>query len=149
MKVLQNGRLLRFSKRTDCWFVFSWSIYNQIALFIRCIQSSSVQGYDNIHIMGGHHQLRGVSGRKPKLSEWDCCTLKRIMSVNHRSTAAGVTAELHIHLEDRFHRNSLTGFTNGRAAITKPLITDNSTKRWKRWCDDHKTWPSDDWKYII
>jgi len=24
-----------------------------------------------------------------------------------------------------------------------------TTKRWKRWCDDHKTWPSDDWKYII
>ena len=34
------------------------------------------------------------------------------------------------------------------AAIAKPLITDNSTKRWKRSCDDHKTWPSDDWKHI-
>jgi len=30
------------------------------------------------------------------------------VSVNHRSTAAMVTAELNIHLEDRFHKNSLT-----------------------------------------
>jgi len=40
------------------------------------------------------------SGRKPKPSERDRCTLKRIVSVNHSSTAAKVTAELNIHLED-------------------------------------------------
>jgi len=49
MKVLQNGRLLRFSKRTDCWCMFSWSICNQNGHFIRCIQSSIFQGYDDIH----------------------------------------------------------------------------------------------------
>ena len=32
------------------------------------------------------------SGRKPKLSERDCCTLKRIVLINHRSTAAKVTS---------------------------------------------------------
>jgi len=47
------------------------------------------------------------SGRKPKLSEMDCRTLKGIVSINHRSTAAKVTAELHIHLEDLFHKNNL------------------------------------------
>jgi len=46
------------------------------------------------------------SGQKPKLNERDCRTLKRIVSINHRSTAAKVTAELNVHL-DRFHKNSL------------------------------------------
>lgn len=48
------------------------------------------------------------SGRKPKLSERDCRTLKRIVSKYHRTTVAKVTAELNIHLEDHFHKNSLT-----------------------------------------
>ena len=40
------------------------------------------------------------SAQKPNLREWDCHTLKRIVSINHRSTAAKVTAALNIHLED-------------------------------------------------
>ena len=48
------------------------------------------------------------AGRKPKLSEMDCRTLKRIVSINVRSTAAKVTAKLNIRLEDCFHKNSLT-----------------------------------------
>ena len=38
------------------------------------------------------------SGRKQKLTERDCHML-RIVSINHRSTAAKVTAELNIHLK--------------------------------------------------
>ena len=49
------------------------------------------------------------SGRKANLRERDCCTLKRIVSINHRSTAAKVTAKLNIRLEERFNKNSLTG----------------------------------------
>ena len=49
MKVLQNGRLLRYSKRSFCWCTFSWSICNQNGHFIRCIQSSSFQGFDDIY----------------------------------------------------------------------------------------------------
>jgi len=41
------------------------------------------------------------SGRKSKLSERDRRTLKRTVSKNHRPSAAQVTAELNIHLEDR------------------------------------------------
>jgi len=63
------------------------------------------------------------------------------VSITHKSTPAKVTAELHIHLDDD------ESFTN--AEIAKPLITENNTKRWKRWCNYHKTWPSDDWKYVI
>jgi len=48
------------------------------------------------------------SGQKPKLSERVCHMLKRIVSLNQRSTAAKVTVKLNIHLEDRFHKNSLT-----------------------------------------
>jgi len=49
MKVLQNRRLVRFSERVDCWCAFSQSICNQSGQFIRCIQSSSLQGYYGIH----------------------------------------------------------------------------------------------------
>ena len=60
MEVLHNGRLLRFSKRKDCWCAFSWSICNQNGCFIKCTQNSGFQGYDDVHIVGGHHQLRGI-----------------------------------------------------------------------------------------
>ena len=43
MKVLQNGRLVRFWRRTNYWCAFSWSICNQIGQFIRCIQRSCLK----------------------------------------------------------------------------------------------------------
>lgn len=46
------------------------------------------------------------SGQKPKISERDCCTLQRIVSNNHRTIGARLTAELIIHLADHFHKNS-------------------------------------------
>ena len=90
---------------------------------------------------------------KPKLSERDCRTLKRIVCINHRSTAAKVTAELHIHFENHFYKKAVwrelhKSNIHDTAAIAKPLIIENGTRRWRKWCDDHKTWPSDDWKYI-
>ena len=39
------------------------------------------------------------SGQEPKLNEMDHRTLKRIVSINHRSTTAEVTADINIHLE--------------------------------------------------
>jgi len=39
------------------------------------------------------------NGRKQKLIERDRGTLKRILTINHRSTAAKVTPELNIHLK--------------------------------------------------
>ena len=38
------------------------------------------------------------SGQKPKLSEMDRHTLKKIVSINYITAAAKVTAELNIHL---------------------------------------------------
>jgi transposase len=49
------------------------------------------------------------SHQKPELNERDHHTLKRIVTISHRSTAAKLTAELSVQLEDRFHKNSLMG----------------------------------------
>jgi len=49
------------------------------------------------------------TGRKPKLSERYRRILKEIVSKNHRTAAAKLTAEINIHLEDRFHKNIPTG----------------------------------------
>jgi hypothetical protein len=144
MKVLQNGRLSGISKGTDCGCAFSWSICNKNGHFIRCIQSSSFQGYDDIH------QLRGsVAENQNELKEtavhWRGLCPKKL-----HTTAAKVTSELEIHLEDPVYtkivrRELRKSNIHGRAAIVTPLTTENNAKRRKRWCDDHKTWTSDDW----
>jgi hypothetical protein len=76
--------------------------------------------------------------------------LRRIVSKNHR-TAAQVTGEVNIHLEDpvftktvwrELHKSSI----HGRAAIAKPLLTESNAQIRKRWRHYHKTWTSDNWK---
>jgi transposase len=84
------------------------------------------------------------SGRKSKLTERDRRTLRRtFFPKNHRTTAAHVTAELNIHLEDpvstktvrrELHESNI----HCRAAIAKPLITDCNAQMRKRWCHDIK-----------
>jgi transposase len=44
--------------------------------------------------------MKRNSGQKSILTERDCCTMRRIVSKNHSTTAAQVTAEVNIHLED-------------------------------------------------
>ena len=98
----------------------------------------------------GRHQLRG----KPKPSERDRRTMKRILSNNHRTTAAGVTGELIIHREDsvstttvgrKLHKSNI----QGTATTAKRLVTENNAKRSKRRSDNHKTWTADDLKNVI
>ena len=76
-QIFKEGRLF------GC--AFSWSICNQDAHFIRCMQSSSFQGYDDKHKSWEDISARRNSGRKPKLSERDRCTLKRIVSIVYKS----------------------------------------------------------------
>jgi len=38
---------------------------------------------------------------------WRTSSVKRNVSINHRSSAAKVAAELNIHLEDHFHKKGL------------------------------------------
>jgi hypothetical protein len=75
------------------------------------------------------------------------------VSKKSHTTAAKVTPKLDIHLEDpvstkivrrELHKSDI----HCTAAIATPLTTENAKSR-KRWCDDHKTWTSDDWKYVI
>ena len=75
------------------------------------------------HIMGELHQLREVSGRKPKLSEWDHRMLKKIVQgMDHRNTAAKVTAELNIHLEDFPQKQTDKSFTNPTSVVELQLL---------------------------
>jgi hypothetical protein len=72
-------------------------------------------------------------------------TLRRTVAKNHTTTAAQVTADLNIHLEDtvstktdlrELHKSNI----RGRAAITKPLVTEGNAPTYKQWCHDNKTW---------
>jgi hypothetical protein len=44
------------------------------------------------------------------------------VSINHRSTAAKVTAEINIHLEDHFHKKSDESFTNPASMVELQLL---------------------------
>jgi transposase len=88
---------------------------------------------------------KGNSGRKSTLRERDHRTFRRIVSKNHTTTAALVTAELNIHHEDlastkslrhKFHKSNI----HGRTAFAIPLITEIKTQMRKRWCHDLKSW---------
>jgi hypothetical protein len=91
------------------------------------------------------------SGRKSTLTGRDRRTLKTTVSKNHTTTAAQVTAELNVHLEDpvftetvrrELHKSNI----HGRAAIAKHLITESNAQTRKRWCHDHQTLASHNWK---
>ena len=82
MTVVQNGRLVRSSKRTGCWCVFSCSaasVAKMATLFsvYRAAVSKDVTAHTN---HGKTSSARRNSGQKPKLSVRDCHTLKRIVS---------------------------------------------------------------------
>ena len=76
------------------------------------------------------------SGRKPKLSERDSRILNTTVSKNHRTTAAKVTAELNINLEDPAStttvRQELQVYNIHRiTANANPLISENNAGRRK------------------
>jgi len=79
--------------------------------------------------------------------------MKMTVSKNHRTTASNVQAELNIHFEDpvstKTVHQQLHKFTiHSTAATPTPLINENTKSR-KRQCDDHNTWTSDVWKYVV
>ena len=148
------GDLSDFSKRKDCWCVFSRSICNQDGHCIRCTQNTSFQGFDGIHRSWENIISYGEQRLKTKAKCKGSPFIQTIMSKNHRTIAAKVTPELNIHLEDpvstkmvrwQLRKSSI----HSRAASVKLLITANSAKRQRGQCDDHKTWKSDDQKYVI
>jgi hypothetical protein len=77
--------------------------------------------------------------------------LRRTVSKSHRHSAAEVTTELNIRLEQpvssktawrELHKSNI----HGRAATAKPLITKSNAQMRKRSRHNHKTWTSDNWK---
>ena len=153
-KVLQNVRLVGFSKRTNWWCAFSCSICNKTTTLLG-VSRTAVSKIVTAHTNQGKTSLaERNSGRKPKLGERDGRTLKGTVSKNYRTTTVKVTAEFNIRVEDpgytkpvwqELHKSSI----HSTAAISKPLIAENNAKRRKRWCDGHKIWTSDDLKYAI
>jgi hypothetical protein len=90
---------------------------------LRATVSKVMLAYTN---HGKTTSAKSNSGRKSTLTERDRRTIRGIVSKNHRTTAAQVTTELNIHLEDLFsqklpdelHKSNI----HGRAAIAKPLL---------------------------
>jgi hypothetical protein len=71
------------------------------------------------------------------MTERDRRTLRKTVSKNHTTTAAQMTAELNIHLEDsasikivrdELHKSNI----HGRAATAKPLIIESNAQMRKR-----------------
>jgi predicted transcriptional regulator len=117
MKVLQNGRLVRFSER-----LAGASVTKRATLLGVSTAAVSIvmTAYTN------HRKTSSAtktSGRKPKLTERNRRTMKRIMSKHDRTTTAKVTPELIIHLVDSVRREIHKSNIHGRTAISKPLIT--------------------------
>jgi hypothetical protein len=66
--------------------------------------------------MGRQQQQRGIVGEKSTFTGRDHHTLRAIVSKNHRTTAAQVTAELNIYLDDPVSTKTDVNF------IRKPTI---------------------------
>jgi transposase len=96
VKVLQNGRLVRFSRRADCARLAGISVTKLATLLgvSRTAVSKVVTVYTN---HGKTSSAKKNSGQKSKLSERDHHTLKMIVPKNNITTAAKVTAELKNH----------------------------------------------------
>ena len=154
VEVLQNGRLVRLSERTDCWCTFSCSICNQTATSSAISRAAIRKVMTEYTDDGKISSAERNCGRQPKLGARDRCILKRIVSKHHRTAAAKVTAELNIHHEDadstktvrrELHKSNI----HDTVGTAKPLIIENNTRTRNRWCDNHKTRTSDDWQYVL
>jgi hypothetical protein len=113
----------------------------------KVILSKVISAYTNC----GKTSAKRNSERKSTLTERDLRALRRIVSKNHRATAAQVKAELNNHFADpvstktvrrELHKSNI----HGRVAIAKPLMTESNAQMRKPWSHDHKTWTSDKWK---
>ena len=97
----------------------------------RAAVSKVITAYTN---HGKTSSAKGNSDQKPKLSERVHHTLKRIVCKTHRTTAANMTVELSVHLEDPVSTQAFDeSFTNltlyGRPSVAKLLITGNNAER--------------------
>jgi len=88
-----------------------------------CVSRAAIAKVMTVYTNHGNtSSAKRNSGQKTKLSERDHCTLKRIVSNNHRTSAAKVTAELNIHLEDFVSTKPERSFTNPISIVQVQLL---------------------------
>jgi len=78
----------------------NWSICNHNSHLLSVSRAAVSKVMTAYTTHGKTSSAKKNGGQKPKLSERDCSTLKRIVSNNQRTIVAEMTAELSIHLED-------------------------------------------------
>ena len=129
------GCFIRFSKRTDCWY--SRLAGESVTKAVTSLVVSRATIPTVIAVCTNHGKTSSAernSGRKPKPSERERRTLKRIVSKIRGPTAAKVSVELSVYREDpvstktvgrKLHRSSI----HGRSAFAVPLVTENGCKR--------------------
>ena len=154
MKVLRNGKLVTFPKRTDCCCSFSCSVCKQNGHFFlglsRASFSKVMTAYTN---HGKTSASKRNSGRKPKVSERNRRTLK-IVSKNQNSCSIGDIRSQYSSWRPYFHKKTVRrephkSNIHFRPAIAIHPIIENNAKQRKRWCIDHTTWTSDVCIYVI
>jgi hypothetical protein len=102
VKESENGRLVRFWKRSDRWCAFSWSICDKNCHIIGCIESDSFQGYVGIHESWEDNNSEEEQWAKINVDRKGLSYIEKNCfekSQNYCSTGDR-TAELNIHRED-------------------------------------------------
>jgi hypothetical protein len=70
----------------------------------------------------------------------------RIVPKNHKTTAAELNIRLEGPVSIKTVRRELHKPTSMVGLQMINLITESNAQMRKRWCHDHKTWTSDNWK---
>ena len=94
------------------------------------------------------------SGRTFKPTDKYRRTLKCIVGRMHSTTAVKVTTELNQHLNRPDYtktvlREIIEAGHHGRAAIRKTLLSTIKIQKRLKWCRDHKSWSTYQWKQVI
>jgi len=112
VEVLQNGRLVRFIKRTECRCVFSCSVCDQTATLLGLSRAAVPKVVTTYTDHWKTSSAERSCGRKPKLSERNRHTLQKVVSKrDHRNAAVKMTAELNTRILFA-HKQSHQSFTN-------------------------------------
>jgi transposase len=152
VKESENGELSDFERRQIIGARLVGASVTKTATVL-CVSRATVSKVMSaVYTNHGKTSAKRNSGKKSALREINRRTLRRIVSKNHTTTAAQVNCKkLNIHLEDPVYTKTVRrephkSNIHSRAAIAKHLITESNSQMRKRWCYDHKTWTSDNWK---
>ena len=153
VELLRNGRLVNFQRRYIFGAPLAEASVNKMATLLGLCKAAVSKVTMACVIHGRTSSTKSNCGREPKLSETVRHTLKRIVSkiIEHQQKWQQNWILILENLVSpktvrrQLHKSNI----HGRAAIDKPLTTENDAKGRKGWWDDHKTWSPDDWKYVI